>query len=45
MEDFRTNFEVFFAKSGTEKMEDFRTNIEVLFAKKGNRENGEHQLH
>ena len=35
MEDFRTNIDVFFAKSGAEKMEDFRTNFAFFFAKSG----------
>ena len=33
MEDFRTNIDVFFAKSGAEKMEDFRTNIAFFLQK------------
>jgi hypothetical protein len=35
MEDFQTNFRIFFAKSGTPKMEDFQTNFRIFFAKSG----------
>ena len=35
MEYLRTNFDVFFAKSGTPKMEYLRTNFDVFFAKSG----------